>query len=81
MWEKGKEVMQIRKERKKGRGKGQDREQADTIPFRPSQNNQSRGNLVQAEETELLGSTHRNSPGCQKTSHQSSDRSGSPTLR
>lgn len=35
---------------------------------------------MQAEETELLGSTHRNSPGCQNTSHQSIEWSGSPTL-
>ena len=69
MQEKGKEVMQIRKERKKGREKE-----------RPRQNKSS-GNLVQAKETELLVSTHRNSPGCQKTGRQSIEWSGNPTLR
>ena len=55
MQEKGKEVMQTRKEREKGSGetgRGRDRGQAGRIPFSPSQNKKSNGNLVQAEEIE-----------------------------
>lgn len=47
--------MQTRKEREKGsgeRGRGRDGAQAERIPFSPSQNKKSKGNLVQAEEIE-----------------------------